>query len=1574
MGLVGLVGLVGLAGSAFAGDFRFDRLTPEDGLSQYSVNAMVQDRHGFLWFGTQDGLNRYDGYDFVVYKTDPADPDSLWDNFINGLRLDRGGNLWIFPNAPGAINRYDPVTETLRRFRLVATDPEAPAAAPANPRAFWEDESGRVWIGTFGSGIFLLDPATGTTQHLFAHPEIEGTLAGDNISCLVQDSTGALWIGTLGGGLHRRLDPADRPDGRDGGRNGDSSGAERFTRFVHDPDQPASLSHNVVSDIYQDSRGVLWVGTFGGGLNSLDRDTGTFQHYRAGDGEGDLVGDFIPTLPHALLEDSHGFLWVATNAGLTRLDPSRQRTRHYRGDPATGRGGAIATLFEDSTGGLWVGSFGDGLYHYDRQFDEFHHFILDPADPRSLSSNIVGAIYEDRSGIVWFGTGNGGAASFSRHKHRFRQLRPSPADPRGFTDSKVFSMLVDDQGTLWVGTLEGGLHRFDRRRERVVEHYFSQPGGPRDLGNDWVRAVFQDRRGNLWAGSQGGGLSLIDRAAGVVQRRYTNDPNDPTSLSNNNVSDIFEDSRGALWIGTNFGLNRMDRDAGTFERFLTPPGPVGGLSPSFVRFLYEAPNGNLWVGTGAGFGLFDRETEEFTFYDRDPDDPESLTSNNVMDLHEDGEGGIWVATYGGGLNHCVLATGHCTQFTRQDGLPTDSVYSVLPDEGGFLWVSSNQGLSRFDPRTRTIRNYQADDGLGGNEFNGRAFFQAADGEVFFGGMHGITSFYPERARDSTFQPPVVLTAFRRFDTVQHFERAIQEMDRIVLSYKDDFFSFEFAALDYTNPKKTQYAYKLDGFDADWVHSGTRRYASYTNLDGGSYTFRVRGTNADGVWSESQHPLTVEVIPPPWKTWWAYALYLLGTLGGVLGYVRYRTVSHAEELRSAREEADTQRLLAHRLQQIDQMKDAFLANTSHELRTPLNGIIGIAESLSDGATGPLPATTRDNLFMIASSGRRLSRLVDDILDFSKLKSHDLNLRRAPVGMREVVDIVLTLSAPLVADRDLELRNEIPPDLPLVDGDENRLQQIMHNLVGNSIKFTQQGRITVSGRRLAAPQDGWVEIVVTDTGIGIPQERLETIFESFEQADASTAREFGGTGLGLTITRQLVELHGGTIRVESAAGKGSRFAFTLPIAAHQERQTLAPRAQGPLRRAGLIDTTAPASPTVNDGVLPALPSAPAPTTQRPDTGRLAGIQILTVDDEPINLRVLHNILSLEGCALREASDGEKALALLAEGYLPDLILLDVMMPRLTGFEVCQRIRQRYSGNRLPIILLTAKNQVSDLVQGLASGANDYLTKPFSKTELLARIDTHLSLSKAHSVEADNKRKAEELEQARAIQLSMLPHAKPDVPYLEIAVHMTTATEVGGDYYDFFARDDGSLYAITGDATGHGISAGMMVAMTKSAIKALDVQSPHVLLRQLNGVLRAVNPEHMRMALNVVHISDADIAISSAGMPPAFLYRSEYGEVEEILLAGLPLAAMVDSDYSLRVAEYHRGDALVLISDGLPELRNKAGAPLGYPAVQRTIAAHGTATAEDLLGALVDLGNQWNRDGVRDDDITILVIRRV
>ena len=494
--------------------------------------------------------------------------------------------------------------------------------------------------------------------------------------------------------------------------------------------------------------------------------------------------------------------------------------------------------------------------------------------------------------------------------------------------------------------------------------------------------------------------------------------------------------------------------------------------------------------------------------------------------------------------------------------------------------------------------------------------------------------------------------------------------------------------------KNQYKYKMEGLDEQWITADAKiRRATYTNLPSGEYILRVKASNSDGYWNEKGTSIKVYVSPAPWRTWWAKAIYLL--LSSALFYYFY----HQQQVKFKYQQQVNQQL-----KQVDKLKDDFLANTSHELRTPLNGIIGLAESLIDGIGGPQSEISKKNLAMVISSGKRLSNLVNDILDFSKLKNHNLELNIIAIDLHALIDVVFVLSKPLVGDKNLELINQIPSDLPLVAADENRLQQILYNLIGNGIKFTETGSLTVAAK--VSEANDWVTITVADTGIGISEDKFARIFLSFEQADGSEARQYGGTGLGLSVTRQLVELHGGEIKVESELGKGSTFSFTLPVADHSVNAELNPLQIASLHHFDSLDEK--------------LIEQPLSTIIRQNS-----FKILMVDDEPVNLQVLNNYLANQSYQLFKASSGEQALDLIEQGEAFDLVLLDIMMPKLTGYQVCEAIRKQHAISDLPIIFLTAKNQVADLVKSYQVGANDYLAKPVSKYELLSRVETQLQL---------------------------------------------------------------------------------------------------------------------------------------------------------------------------------------------------------------------------------------------------------
>ncbi len=651
-----------------------------------------------------------------------------------------------------------------------------------------------------------------------------------------------------------------------------------------------------------------------------------------------------------------------------------------------------------------------------------------------------------------------------------------------------------------------------------------------------------------------------------------------------------------------------------------------------------------------------------------------------------------------------------------------------------------------------------------------------------------------------------------------------------------------------------------------------------------------------------------------------------------------------------------------LQELNQIKDEFLANTSHELKTPLNGIIGLAESLIDGATGKLGNETKANLRMIVSSGKRLLALVNDILDFSKLKHHTLELQLKPIALRELVEIVLTLSRQQVNKQELQLINAIPSDLSPVKADENRLQQILYNLIGNAIKFTEKGQISISAKQV----NDSIEICVSDTGIGIPANKLGRIFESFEQAEGSTAREYGGTGLGLAITKQLVELHNGKIWVESEVGVGSQFFVTMPIsdepAMHSESSVIADK----------ISTVQSSSSETEMNYV-----KPTTNTQ---------FDILIVDDEPVNLQVLENYLSLEHeYNIIPASSGAEALAIIETGLKPDAVLLDLMMPKMTGYEVTQKLREKWQANELPILLLTAKNQVADLVTGLEVGANDYLTKPISKDELLARLKTHLNLK---NLIQDNLRLSAELDVTRRIQQMLLPKEKEleKITNLEISGFMEPAEEVGGDYYDVLEHNGRFLFCI-GDATGHGLESGMLALMTQAAVCTLlqnEEKDYSKFLNSINGMIYKNVQERLSVEKNLTlsileyepNLEEHKSILRVSGHHEEMIVMRQTGlELIDTSDLGCPVGFIDDiTDYvAQKEVPLNQGDVVVLYTDGITEAENMEREEYGMDRLCEVIKQHWQESAKALKQLIIDDVVAYIGQQQVFDDITVLVLKQ-
>jgi ligand-binding sensor domain-containing protein/nitrate/nitrite-specific signal transduction histidine kinase len=894
----------------------FERITSEQELMQSTVYCIIQDTFGFMWFGTSNGLSKYDGYHFTLYRHDPEDDKSLSSNIVWEVFQDREGELWI--GTSNGLNRFNRDQGTFSRYQ---NDPADPLSLSNNSvRAIYEDYEGDLWIGT-DHGLnrlnrqvdqfsrFLYAPLDREAPERFDRemehflrylydPSDTIPLQHDIIETIFEDRFGVLWLGTRGG--LKRFDRA----------------RVRFIHYPHIPNDPTSLSHSYVRALYEDRMGNFWVGTVGGGLNLFNRDSGEFQHYRQD-----------PNFPQTLSDNR---VWI---------------------------------IFEDSDGTLWIGTE-RGLDRYDRKYERFDHFQSTPSDPQSLSSNIIYSIFEDRSGVLWIGTRAGGINKVDRYTKRFVHYQHDPTNPNSLPDNMVWSIHQDRSGVLWIGT-EEGLTAINRENGLVI-NYNHNALDPESLISNHVGFILEDQSGQLWIGT-GNGLDRFDRTNEIFYH-YVHDPNNPKSLSNNAVTAIYEDRSGALWFGTyGGGFNRLTQDSNEFIRYSFTPDDPTSMSNTIWAFL-EDRSGDFWIGTlGGGLYQFDRDNEQYSRHHHDPLDPSSLSDDRITTLLEDQAETLWVGTLGG-MNRYDPVSRSFTQYRESEGLPNDIIHGILEDSHGNLWVSTNQGLSRFDPQTETFRNYGVIDGLQNSQFNSNAFFKNTHGEMFFGGVNGFNSFYPEEILDDPYKPPIVLTAFTQGGEEVMLDKELESADEVTLHWPNNFFEFEFSALSYAKPEKNQFAYMLEGFDKEWVFSRTRRYGRYMNLPGGAYTLRIIGSNHDGVWNDEGTSLKITIVPPFWATLWFRGLAVLIVIGGVLGAYQWRVKSLQARSRVLEGQVETRTFEIERRRQ--ELEALYLADERMHRYLDLDQVL---QALVEVAVDILQAD-KSSVFVCDEENRRLEMRV------------------------------------------------------------------------------------------------------------------------------------------------------------------------------------------------------------------------------------------------------------------------------------------------------------------------------------------------------------------------------------------------------------------------------------------------------------------------------------------------------------------------------------------------------------------------------------------------------------------------
>jgi two-component system sensor histidine kinase ChiS len=1082
---------IGLVSKAESSDDRnkFRRLSVVDGLSQNSAFEILQDRDGFIWIGTQDGLNRYDGYEFKVFKHDPDDENSLSENMITSLHQDSRGMLWI-GTQKGGLNRLDPVAGSFEHF---LHDEEEPRSFPGDMvMSISEVAGGQMWFGTH-SGLSRFREETNDFDHYTHDPERRGSIGANFVTSILHDSRGAMWVGTWEGGLNRYT-PSEG----------------EFEVFNYDPLNQAGIPDSRITALYEDRAGEVWVGTLGG-LSRYDVETGTFETFR-----------HDPQNPNSLGSNQ------------------------------------ISSILEDGSGGMWVGMRDEGLDYWDSSKQHITHYKNDPDNPESLSENRVISLLEDRSGVIWAGTNLGGINQVDRHRIRFQHLAHDPENENSLSGNTIWAIHEGRSGAVWIGTNSRGLVRYDPSTETVTRIPEQSHGSSGKAGGH-VRAIHEDSDGRVWLATQKG-LQVFTPGEGVVEHFEYKDE-DPSSPSSPYITTILEDSRGQLWFGGVNGFDRYDEWTRTFKPFFQGEWAEQEEAESSVLVLYEDSNGDIWGGTRGGLIHYEVETDRFTRYAHDPDDQTSISHNLVYAIHEDERGAIWTGTFGGGLNRLDVETGHFQRWTEQNSLlPTNTVFGVLGDDAGFLWLSTHRGLTRFEPESETFRVYGRHHGVQSPEFNSGAFHRGSiTGDLYFGGINGVNIVRPGVMRDNPNPPEVVLTDLRlesqSIDAIA-MEKPLGAIDTdhpVHLAHDQNDLWINYVGIHYSLPAANQYAYMLENYDQRWRYVGGSRGASYTNLDPGTYRFRVKAASVDGVWSDESASVEIRIDPPWWQTTLAYVSYLAMFVIGVF---------------------------------------------------------------------------------------------------------------------------------------------------FVD--------------------------TVQRRRVV----------------------------------------------------------------------------------RQERE------RGAIREARL-----------------------------------------------------------------------RALAL----------------------------------------------------------------------------------------EVQNERQTRELEEARDLQLSMLPHDVPEHPSVEIQAYMKTATEVGGDYYDFHVTDDGTLTVAIGDATDHGARAGTMVTAVKGLFNILVEE--HDLEQVIKRSTRALKRMHLGslyMALALVKIRDDSMCLAGAGMPAALIHRNASNLVEEVSLSGMPLGSLVDYPYTVSEIRLHPADTILLMSDGFAERFSPGREMFGYERAKKEFSEVANRTPAEIIDHLVEISDKWAGNDSPTDDMTFVVMK--
>ncbi|MBB4078611.1 signal transduction histidine kinase/ligand-binding sensor domain-containing protein/DNA-binding response OmpR family regulator [Lewinella aquimaris] len=1240
----------------------FEYLTSENGLTENHVNAIHQDKQGYLWFGTFDGLNRYDGYEVVTYKPDPNRSNTLSGLLIFAMSSDLHGNIWIGTTGTG-LNRFDPLTNTFEYFG--PDDGRQNSLVSNTVQSMLTDSRNRLLVGTDkGLSILDLNGSDAAQRTSFTNYEVNGLNL--RIETIFEDRDGTIWLGT-DRGLYKMIES-----------NGDG------VQFVRIAIPTIASDQNTINDITQTADGQLVIGGTSGLYYQL-RSPGNIEFAKVG---------YLP-VTSMVLDTTTDHLWVGTSQGLQAFT---------------------------------AGEFGEAPR-------SVMHFTNVTSDRRSLSNNNITEVYLDHSGILWIGTFGGGVNKFDPRGKRFFQLQHTD-QPTSLSNNGVRAVYQDRSGGVWVGTVGGGVNYSPTSLQPGKEANFTVLDPPKRVYS--ILEINNASGHKVLLGSDSGpGLFEVDLNEPTLTAR-------PNRSVDRAIFSMIEANDGTIWLGSYAGgLYRwVPQSDGTYDKTVFRSNGSGTSLPSdIVRSLLEDRSGNLWIGTGDGLARISADSVQldnpsFRVFRNIPGEVSSLSHNYILPLFEASNGDIWIGTFGGGLNRYVPGsegkTDHFVHITERGGLRSGVIKAILEDSRGHLWLSSNKGITRYDPRSSDLINFDYSDGLQSNEFQELAAVRQHDGTMIFGGVNGINLFDPGTITPNTVEARPIITELSIGnetvginDTLNGrvlLTQSISHTDRLNLTYRENSLSLKFAGLHFASPGKNRYAYRLVGFDDDWIYTtADQRSATYTNLPYDDYTFEVKAANSDGIWQDAPATLDISIAPPFYATHFAFVLYGLAFLGLLYAIRRYSIIDAEEKNRLL-----IKRVSQEKTEELNQLKLQFFTNISHEFRTPLTLITSPLESLIQSGEN-IPPLRRDQFYhLMYKNSKYLLRLVDQLLDFRRLDQGQMPLQ---VSKRDIVEFVSEATAPfefLATKKNVAFSIEAEESPITTWFDPDVLEKVLFNLLSNAFKFTPTGgRVQLNIRKTNSEDPhfkthldtyGAVCISVANTGPGLSRKQLTRIFDRFYKSTAEGLQNREGAGIGLAFTKTLVDLHHGYINAESEVGEETVFHVRLALDKnHYKKSEIAQQSTvNYVPQSDPIDYFMPDE-NLGEEELNALQINKLPAAHRQDDDESP--LLLYIDDNSDLRNFIRQGFANDFRVI--AADGGAAGIELAKTSLPDIVISDVMMPEVDGMQVLEALKNDPRTSHIPVIMLTAKDTEESVAEGLGYGADGYVTKPFNLELLRQQI---------------------------------------------------------------------------------------------------------------------------------------------------------------------------------------------------------------------------------------------------------------